>query len=100
MKRDVIKLSYSQHRDLCDEEFLMVDEKEIPVEVVQRKYDFSSRHTEHHHLIFKTVADSKFYKVSYQTSVKDSMGWYECNHGLDYDAVEVFPENVTVTVYK
>lgn len=50
-------------------------------------------------MIFKRVSDGKFFKINYENSVKDSMGWGECNYG-DTIAIEVFPETQTITIYK
>ena len=67
--------------------------------VVEDDYDDSGRHTEFHHIVFKRVNDGKFFKVDYETSVKDSMGWEECNYG-DTKATEVFPKEVVTTIYE
>ena len=100
MSRDLINVPNSKWYDLVHELFF-TDENNIPVEIqeIERKYVGSRRHTEHHYLIFKRVSDSKFFKIDYETSVKDSMGWDECNCG-DTIAAEVYPEQQIITIYK
>jgi len=98
MEREKIKLSNQQWNDLVWELYLEVDGKEVPVKEIEREYNDSHRHTEHHSLIFQRESDNKFFKVNYETSVKDSIGWSECNID-DTEAVEVFPETITQTIY-
>ncbi len=95
MEREKIELTYEQHRDICTEEYC----EEFEIKVVEREYEGSSRHTEQHSLVFQRLNDNKYFRVGYETSVKDSMGWYECNDGMYHSAVEVFPEVITKTIY-
>lgn len=99
MEREKIKLTNSQWRDLVWENYLVIDGKEIKITNIKEEYHGSSRHTEQHSLIFQRKSDSKYFNVNYETSVKDSMGWKECNYG-DTEATEVFPETVTTIIYK
>lgn len=99
MGREKIKLSNSQWCDLVYEEYLEIDGKETPIEIIESIYDGSGRHTEQHHKIFKRLSDNKFFCIDYETSVKDEMGWSECNYG-NTEAIEVFPEVITKTIYK
>lgn len=100
MEREEIKVSEDKWCDLVHELYFTDDEgKEIEIEEVQRNYKSSGRHTEYWEMIFKRVSDGKFFKINYENSVKDSMGWYECNYG-DTIAIEVFPETQTITIYK
>ena len=100
MERELIDIPNSKWCDLAMELYL-TDEKgnKVEIEEVERKYLGSGRHTEHHCLIFKRVLDGKFFSLDYETSVKDSMGWDECNCG-DTEAIQVFPEEKVIVVYK
>ena len=100
MEREVIKLTNAQWRNLVQEEYLELDGKEVDIEVVTEEYDGSGRHTEYHYMIFKRLSDEKFFRINYETSVKDSMGWGECNWQDTTEAVEVFPKNITTVIYK
>lgn len=100
VKRDTIKLSNNQWRDLVHEEFLTTNSgEEIPIIVVKREYEGSGRHTEYHNLVFKVLETDAFYRVAYEDSVKDSMGWDECNEGST-EAIEVFPKEVKTIIYE
>jgi hypothetical protein len=99
MEREVIKLTNEQWCDIVFENYIKVNGEKIEFEEIQDNYDGSRRHTEDHHKILKRVSDGKFFKVDYETSVKDEMGWNECNEG-ETEADEVFPEQVTTTIYK
>lgn len=100
LQREKIKLTNEAWENLVNEEYLEDDEgNEIEIEIIKDNYDSTGRHTEHHHLIFKRLSDDVYFKVKYEVSVKDSMGWEECNYG-DTEAIEVFPYLVTITKYK
>ncbi len=100
-ERERIVLSNDQWRDLVHEEYLYDELRdiEVPIKVVEREYEGSGRHTEHHCLVFQNLDNSKFYRVAYDTSVKDSMGWEECNYGKG-EAIEVFQKEVTKFIYE
>ena len=99
MEREKIKISNSQWSSVVYEESLKIDGKNVEIVEVERAYDSSRRHTEEHHLIFKRVSDGKFFRINYETSVKDEMGWTDCNYG-DTEAIEVFPRDIVTTVYE
>jgi hypothetical protein len=99
MEREKIKLNNDQWQNIVWENYIEIDGAEIEFEEIQDNYDGSRRHTEDHHKILKRVPDGKYFKVNYETSVKDEMGWEECNYG-GTEAIEVFPEQVFITVYK
>lgn len=99
MEREKIKLTNQQWRDVVHELYLSNGDKEIKIREVERVYDGSRRHTEDHHLIFERLSDNLFFKLNYETSVKDEMGWEECNYG-ETEAVEVFAAMKTITFYK
>lgn len=98
MEREKIHLTNEQWSSLVWENYLEVDGVEIDFEEIQDNYDESNRHTESHHKIIKRLSDAKYFRLSYETSVKDEMGWSECNYG-DTDMIEVFPEIVKITNY-
>jgi len=100
MEREKIKLTNQQWKDLAWEGYLEDSEgNEIEIKEIERKYDGSRRHTEEHHLIFQRVSDGKFFRVNYETSVKDEMGCAECNYG-NTEAVEVFPKEKVIVIYE
>tara|TARA_R110000850_G_scaffold34024_1_gene92235 strand:- start:37729 stop:38028 length:300 start_codon:yes stop_codon:yes gene_type:complete len=99
MERDKIKLSNSQWRDLVQEEYLDMGNSEIEIKIMDREYESSGRHKERHNLVFQRLDNNKFYRVVYEESVKDSMGWSECNEG-DTEAVEVFQKEVKIFKYE
>jgi hypothetical protein len=89
MDREKIKLTNAQWKEVIYESFLIIEEKEIILVEIEDVYVESSRHTEHHNKIYKSE-DGKFFRVNYEKSVKDEMGWDECNYG-DTEMIEVFP---------
>lgn len=96
-----ILLNNEQWRNLIHEEYLEINEnEEIDIEIIEREYSSSGRHTEYWYLIFKRLSDGKFFKVEYEQSVKDSMGWDECNWESETEAIEVFPKTMTITIYE
>jgi hypothetical protein len=99
-EREIIKLTPTQHQDICLENYYEVNGKEIPIKILEEGYDGSGRHTEEHFVIFKRLSDKKCFRVDYETSVKDEMGWMECNWQKEFDALEVFPTEKKVTIYE
>lgn len=98
MEREKIKLTNEQWRDLVWELYFEIDGKRVEIKEIQRDYHDSRRHTEQHSLIFKRISDGKYFRLYYETSVKDEMDWEECNYG-ETEAIEVFPEPQTIIVY-
>lgn len=98
MERDKIKLTNPQWRALVQENYLEIDGVEIDIIEIQNNYDDSGRHTEYHHMIFKRESDAKYFRINYEISVKDEMGWTECNYGTT-EATQVFPEVVEIINY-
>lgn len=98
MEREKIKLTNSQWRDIIYENYLEINGNSIELKEIQDNYDDSRRHTECHHKILKRVIDNKFFKINYQSSVKDEMGWEECNYG-NTEATEVFPKEEVIIIY-
>jgi hypothetical protein len=99
MEREVIKLNNEQWYDLAHEDYLEINGVEIPIEIKDRKYTGSGRHTEHHRVVFKRLSDGKYFSLNYESSVKDSMGWEECNYGST-EATEVFPKVIETVIYE
>lgn len=99
MEREKFILNNSQWQSLVYENYFDLNGVEIDFNEIEFHYDGSSRHTEAHHKILKRISDGKYFRVHYETSVKDSMGWEECNSGNTV-VTEVFPESKTITVYK
>jgi len=99
MEREIINLTNEQWCNLINEEYLKINGEEIDIREVDDVYEGSSRHTEHHYKIFERISDGKFFKVGYETSVKDSMGWDECNYG-NTTGTEVFPVEKTIITYE
>ena len=97
MERQKIKLTNEQWQELVQEQYLEINNEQV--DIIETTYEDSGRHTEHWNLIFKIESTRKYFRVNYEVSVKDSMGWDECNYG-DTDAIEVFPEVINETVYK
>ncbi len=96
MEKEVIKLTNKQWQNIVWENYIEVNGVEIEFEEIQDNYEGSRRHTEKHHKILKRISDGKFFRVDYESSVKESMGWEECNYG-DTKAIEVFPKE-TITI--
>jgi hypothetical protein len=99
MDREIIKLNNQQWQDVAIEEYLEIDGIEIPIREINRKFTGSGKHTEHHKLVFQRLSDEKYFEVDYESSVKDSMGWDECNYGST-EAKEVFPKTIETTIYE
>ena len=98
MEREVIKLDNQQWCNLACEDYFEIDGVEIPIEVKVRKHEGGGRHTESYSLVFKRLSDNKYFRIGYKTSVKDSMGWEECNYGST-EAAEVFPKVIETIIY-
>jgi hypothetical protein len=100
LEREVIKLTNEAWNSVVFEGYLEDNEgNEIEYTEIERNYVDTKRHTEVHELIFKRTSDNKYFRVNYETSVKDSMsGWEECNYGTT-KAIEVFPKEITKIIY-
>jgi hypothetical protein len=99
IEREIIKLTSDQVRDIVFENYLEINDVDIPIEGIETKYIKSGRHQEYHTKVFQRLTDKKYFIVNYSTSVKDNMGWEECNYG-PFKATEVFPEVISKTIYK
>lgn len=99
MDREIIELDNQQWQNVACEEYFEINGVEIEIKVVTRKHVGSGRHTESYFLVFKRISDGKFFGLNYETSVKDSMGWEECNYGST-KAREVFPKIIETIIYE
>lgn len=99
--RKKIKLTTDQLRDLVFESGYIPEGSDefIKFETVENKYDSGTRHTEVWVITVKSP-DGEYYQTSYETSVKDSMGWDECNGYHDGILTQVFPHEKTIIEYK
>ena len=57
------------------------------------------RHGNVNTAIIQRVSDKKFFKLDYRDSIKDEMDFEECNYG-DFTLKEVFPKEITITIYE
>jgi len=94
-----LKISSEKLRDLVYENYLVIDDVELDIKEVDSSYDGSGRHTEYHSKVFYIKDTDQYFQVSYEESVKDEMGWFECNYG-EAELTEVEPYTETITKYK
>jgi hypothetical protein len=95
MKKEII-LDAEQHEALCCEKELIVEG--VKFEIMVDKYVDTRRHTEVHNIVFKL--NDEFYSIQYENSVKDTMGWRECNWRKEFKATQVFPKVVETIIYE
>ena len=100
MEKEIIILNAQQHDDLCNEKTLIIGGDEMDIEIMEDRYVESRRHTELHYVVFKRKADNKFFKVFYETSVKDNMDWSDCNYGDKFECHEVIQKEVKTFTYE
>lgn len=74
------------------------NEKEHYVTTLENKYMYSSRHKEHWNYVFFNPLDTKMYSIEYSTSVKDSMGFDECNDP-PHKLIEVIEKEIITKTY-
>ena len=92
MDREIIPLTDKEHEEICSgdlEGYILLEDT----------YQRTSRHTEHHKVVVRKEHTTKYYSVCYATSVKDEMGWTDCNEGVAKQLYQVFPREVITTVY-
>jgi hypothetical protein len=66
--------------------------------VIESKVDGNWRHGTEHTGVFQRASDGKFFRMDWRDSVKDECEWRDMNYGCT--AKEVFPREVTVTIYE
>jgi len=93
MDREVIELTDEEHEEICQG-----DSKDYIV--LQDNYVGTGRHTERHRVIVRREHTTKYYEVRYETSVKDEMGWRDCNEAVDKKLLQVFPREEVITVFE
>ncbi len=98
--RKKIKLTEQDLWYLCiDQNTYEYQDKNIEWVQVQKKHEGGTRHTQVWSIVVKSP-EGEFYTVSYEDSVKDSMGWDECNAYHDCILTQVFPHEKTIIEYK
>lgn len=104
MERDKVELSEHYLRSLLDEEYEgYIENEEFDYEYIQDKisdYDLDKSY-EDHTVIIKRKSDDKYFSFDYSSSYyhdlfSDGMGWT----GFPAIAYEVFPKQITKTIYE
>ena len=67
-------------------------------ETVEARVDGTWRHGTEHTGVFKRLSDGKFFRMDWRDSVKDECEWDDMNYGCT--AKEVFPKQMTITIYE
>lgn len=94
-----VLLSSDNLRNLVYEGYFIFDDVEYDIEIKDGKYEDSGRHQEYHSIIVYVKKTDQYFEASYSVSVKDEMGWSECNEDVN-ELVEVEPFEETVIKYK
>ena len=99
--RNSIKVTPEQLYHLCTENGLIPTGKTEfeKWDCVYDEYESGSRHTEHWYIVLQ-APDGNYYGTIYEKSVKDSMGWEECNRHHDCILTQVFPKTITTIIYE
>ena len=92
MEREEIKLKLSDVKDI------VYDDHE-DWKTIQSEITGNWRHGDENSGVFERLSDGKFFRIDWRDSVKDECGFEDCNFG-NFVAKEVFPEQVTITIYK
>ena len=88
--------------ELCDfvhESYLKINDVEYTLQEQSREHYDSRRHTECYTVVYYIVETDQYFKVDYEISCKDSMGWEECNNSNRNQLIEVFPKEITIVTY-
>jgi len=96
---ETIEITNKQWRDLIWEDYICIDGEDMNFKSVQDNHIYTGRHTETHEKILQRGSDNLYFSVRYEMSVKDSMGWDECNIG-DTKLIQVFPHPITTIEFK
>ena len=83
---------------VCDN-YLKVGEVEYRLTDITEEYIDSGRHTDTYTSVKYLKETDQYFRVSYKTSCEDSMDWKECNPSDNNVLLEVFPMEVTKTIY-
>lgn len=79
---------------------------EIPIEIIETKFEGRSYQSEKYSKVFKRLSDGKFFRIYYELAVVNddieysSMWWHAFNSDKTILLSEVFPKNLTITVYE
>jgi hypothetical protein len=96
MEREKLILTSEELCDLVRANFY----KDDTFTEIETTHDGGGRHEEYFDIVLQRDKDEKYFRASYSTSVKDTMGWFECNSSDKNEVVEVFPETVEITRFK
>ena len=88
-----------QLSNLVYESYFIENDKRIEVVILLNELDEEDRHQSYYDFIFQRQDNLKYYQGSYSKSIKDTMGWDECNYP-PHEFVEVEPIETTVTSYR
>lgn len=96
--KDVVLTSEGLCAFVCDN-YLKVGEVEYRLTDITEEHIDSGRHTETYTSVKYLEETDQYFRVSYRTSCKDSMDWKDCNSSDNNVLLEVFPMEVTKTIY-
>lgn len=87
---EIIKLTNEQHQTVCTEEYYE-DEHGVGHQFtrIKKQHAGSGRHQEYWEIVLQRNSDKKYFGAGYSDSVKDSMGWRECNEYGDHELTEL-----------
>ena len=71
-----------QLSNLVYESYFIENDKRIEVVILLNELDEEDRHQSYYDFIFQRQDNLKYYQGSYSKSIKDTMGWDECNLSL------------------
>lgn len=100
-ERQQLHLTNRQLRDLVyEEQYLDVEGTAHSFITIESEVTGHNRHSAENRSIVKRISDDIYFEIFWEDSVKDSMGWIECNADENYCFDEVFPETVEIVVYR
>lgn len=91
MEREVIKLNVS-------EQCAVVYGDSEEYQLIKSEITDTFRHGNENEAIVKRISDGKFFEISYRDSCKDTCEFEDLNS--DGEFFEVFPKEVTTTIYE
>jgi hypothetical protein len=104
--REKIRLTNKQYSDLIYEnayyegEYVEGETEWIQFDLVTHRVVGHGRHVANNESVFKRKSDGKYFLAEYQDSVKEMMGWDECQWDTHYEINEVFPKTIETIVYE
>ena len=106
VKRETIELTNKQYSDLIYEnayfegEYVEGDTEWIYFELVKHTIVDYSRHASNNESVLRRKSDGKYFLAEYQDSIKETMGWEECQYEDHYTIGEVFPRTIETIIYE